>query len=327
MSEGPLAKVVAAVMLGRDIPSFESDPSVKDERRMSGKVSFKSTVHKQVTCLLQFNRFLKSKLTETDGSEHSQETKSAATLLLDHGLDLRSWEHQDGLQGAWRWRMHSTCLALPHQTHFVESAAKEAKNVSATDRSEQLRTCMAIIRSAAPLGKEKEDANKRKILPIVESARARTEPHKEWMRSQTDRKCDQRFNTLLHSLAQQGHFKNERIEAKMLVVDNQGATFKKQNKNQQAKQQHMTSAVTGLIPCSKATKKRNMDDMFEEIQFRQWQLNCQAPMPDKMPLRKSLLHRLETMRLIEEEGMLVDKAAEHKSFLQQSEAEFKFADD
>ena len=50
-------------------------------------------------------------------------------------------------------------------------------------------------------------------------------------------------------------------------------------------------------------------------------------MPDKMPLRKELLHRLETIRLIEEDGMTVDKAAAHKVFLQQSEAEFKLTDD
>jgi len=49
--------------------------------------------------------------------------------------------------------------------------------------------------------------------------------------------------------------------------------------------------------------------------------------PHTMPLRKDLLHRLETIRLIEEEGLTVDKATVHKSFLQQSEAEFKLTDD
>jgi len=204
---------------------------------------------------------------------------------------------------------------------------KEAKNVSATDRSEQLRTCMAVIRSATPLGKVKEQANKTKILSIIESARARTEPHREWIRVQHDRKYEQRFNTLLYTLAREGHFKNQRIEAKMMTVDDQGTTFKKQNKSQQAKQQHMTSAVTGLLLYTKITAKRNMEDMFTEIQFRQWQLNYQTPIPNKMPLRKLLLHRLETIRLIEEDGMQVDKAADHKSFVVQSEAEFKLTDD
>jgi len=326
LSEAPIAKVVAATILGRELPNFASDPSVKDDRRLSGFIKYKSTVHKEDIYLCQFNKWLREQLKDIDG-EYTQESISASTLLLDDGMDLRVIEYENGIHGAWRWFMHSTYLPLPHQTQFIESAVKEAKNVSATDRSEQIRTCMAVIRSATPLGKEKDEANKRKILSIIESARARTEPHQDWIRAQVDSKCDQRFNTLLCALARQGHFKNERIEAKMLVVDDQGAQFKRQNKNQQAKQQHMTSAVTGLLPYTKVTKKRNMDDVLEEIQCRLWQLNYQTPIPHTMPLRKDLLHRLETIRLIEEEGLTVDKATAHKSFLQQSEAEFKLTDD
>jgi len=233
---------------------------------------------------------------------------------------MRSFDYQeqDGNIGHWRWYMHSTYLALAHQTQFVESAVKEAKNVSATDRSEQLRSCLAIIRSCTPLGMEGKMANMKKILAIIDSATERTQPHKEWIRLQHERKYDQRFNTLVYSLSKQGHFKNERIDTKMLKVDDQGSKYKKQNKHQVKKQQHMTHAVTGLIPYTKVTAKRNMEDIFVEIQFRQWQLNYQAPIPNKMPLRKELLHRLETIRLIEEE---------HKTFLIQSEAAFKLSDD
>jgi len=171
-------------------------------------------------------------------------------------------------------------------------------------------------------------ANKNKILSIIESATARTTPHKEWIRQQDEeRKYDQRFNALLYSLSRQGHFRNERIDSKMLKVDNQGSTFKKQNKHQVKKQQHMTHAVTGLIPYTKVTAKRNMQDIFTELQFRQWQLNYQGPIPKTMPLRKDFLRRLETIRLIEEESVPIGLAEEHKTFVIQSEAPFKLSDE
>ena len=55
------------------------------------------------------------------------------------------------------FQMHKTHLLLASQTQFFESGVKEAKNVSSTDRSEELRTALTIIRSATPLGKSKLD--------------------------------------------------------------------------------------------------------------------------------------------------------------------------
>ena len=243
----------------------------------------KSAVHDQEIKLNLFDRFLRSQLrdiAETNG-EHSPHTRHAAQLV-ESGVDLRlfNYDEQEGHLGAWRWHMHSTYLPLASHTQFVETAVKEAKNVSATDRSEQIRTCLAVIRSSASLGKEREDSNKKKMLAIIQSARDRTEPHNAQRETQVDRKCDQRFNTLLHAITKQGHFKNKRIDVKKLKVDDQGSKCKKQNMSQQTKQQHMTSAVTGLMLCTKATIKRNVEDAFTEIRFRQWQLNYQAPMPN-----------------------------------------------
>ena len=327
MSEAPAAKVVAAMLLGAPkMPSFANDPTVKDDSRITGKILHKSVVHKRDLDLYQFDRFLR-KMIDKD-VQCCQYSQHAAQLVLN-GVDMWQFEYQeqDGLHGHWRWYMHSAHLPLPHQTQFVESAVKEAKNVSATDRSEQMRSCLAIVRSCTPLTMSGKMANQQKILSIVKSASDRTRPHKEWIRAQHERKCDQRFNTLLCSLSQQGHFRNERVDNKMLSVDVQGSQFKKQNKNQQAKQQHMTSAVTGMIPCTKVTKKRNMEDIFMEIQFRLWQLNYQTPTPKTMPLRKDLLKRLETIRLVEEESMPVANANEHTVFVIQSEAQFKLSDE
>jgi len=156
--------------------------------------------------------------------------------------------------------VHSAYLPLASQTQFVESAAKEAKNVSAADQSEQLRTCMAIIQSATPLTTQGvKEANKNKMLSIIESAQERTEIHKHFIVTQHDRKHNQRFNNLLFTLSKQEHFKNEQNDAKKLKVDNTLTHCKKQNVHQQAKQQHVTMAVTGLISHSKETKKRNTD--------------------------------------------------------------------
>ena len=46
-----------------------------------------------------------------------------------------------------------------------------------------------------------------------------------------------------------------------------------------------------------------------------------------MKERKAFLRRMETIRLIEEGGVSADAAADHKSFLIQSEAEFRLIDD
>jgi len=70
MSEAPTAKVVAAMLIGApNMPSFSSDPTVKDDSRITGKILYKSAVHKQDIDLFQFNRFLR-KLIQEDERQH-----------------------------------------------------------------------------------------------------------------------------------------------------------------------------------------------------------------------------------------------------------------
>jgi len=59
LSEAPTAQVVAAIMLDRDMPTFESHPTVRNEVRLSGKILYKSDVHKVDINLKGFNRFLR----------------------------------------------------------------------------------------------------------------------------------------------------------------------------------------------------------------------------------------------------------------------------
>jgi len=85
--------------------------------------------------------------------------------------------------------------------------------------------------------------------------------------------------------------------------------------------------VTRLVPCSKVTQKRNKENVWMELRHQQWQLNYQGPVQKGMKERKAFLRRMETIRLIEEDGVSADAAADHKSFLIQSEAEFRLIDD
>ena len=96
--------------------------------------------------LKQFYRFLKENIDSVEQFECHEEAIEAAKLIRND-IDMRSFDYEGSL-GTLRFNMHAKYLPLPHQTQFVESAVKEAKLVSATDRSEQQRSCYAIIRSA-----------------------------------------------------------------------------------------------------------------------------------------------------------------------------------
>jgi len=243
-----------------------------------------------------------------------------AAQRIDSGVDMRTFNY-DGEDDALRWNMQQTCLPLPCHTQFVESGVKEAKIVASTDRSEEQRTCVAIIRAGTPLGFEgTKAANRKKIVSIIESARARATQHMELHRDQGDEHLA-RFNQVVCSLSK-GHYKLERVEDKKTNVDTIGATCRKQNAAQRVKHQHLIPAVTGLTPHTRATQKRNKADMWMEIRHRQWQLNYQGPVQKGMKERKTFLQRMESIRLIEEQGMTAGDAVAHKSFLIQSEAEF-----
>jgi len=86
-------------------------------------------------------------------------------------------------------------------------------------------------------------------------------------------------------------------------------------------------AVTGLMPYSKVTQKRNKEDIRVEIKHQMWQLNFQGPVPKSVKDQKALLMKRETIRLTEEGGMVAGDTEGHTSFLIQSEAKFCLSDD
>jgi len=318
MSEAPLAKVISRVILGQEFPtSFGSD--VVDQY---GIFHYKSAAHDEVFNLKSFDRWLRGLL--EDGGDYSPETIIAATLVAAD-VDLRSFDYQDVEHGATRWHMHSTYLPLASQTQFVERGVKEAKYVSATDRSEEHRSCMAIIRSHTPLGRVKLDDssyNASKILSLIESSKSRSSQHNLWQVNQEDHQYDARYNQIRHSLAG-GHFKVERVQAKKDVVNTTGFKYKKPNIAQQIRPQTKTYQVKGLVPYGKLVQARNMDDLRIELLFRGI---SEEDIPAKVSGGKEKLKLLECERLINEENMTAQDAAKHKAFKRLSEAPFELTE-
>jgi len=222
--------------------------------------------------------------------------------------------------------MHSAFLPVASMLQFVESGVKEAKCVSATDRSETIRSCLAVIRSATPLGKSKSIDQEcsflvNKVLAILESAIHRATPHCQWRADQVDRSYEARLAQVFYSM-KQGHFRDERIDTKKSKVNELGSKHKKPNVNQGLKKQTLTPAVTGLIPYGKLKKARNMLDLEEELLFRHVPIE---EIPALFTHRKDMLQNLEIERLTEE-GCREEDAAALKTFKKQSEAEFKVTD-
>ena len=330
LSELPIAQVVAAAMLHLPMPSF---PTLYN--RLSGRTDYKSKAHANRKIELRsFDKFLREQMSslhdmddDDDILHYSPQAIEAAHRVLA-GIDLRSFDYEDQDNGELRCYMHTTYLALPSQTQFVERGVKDAKEVSSTDRSEQLQTCMAIVRLPSPLGKIKEDPglsyNANKVVALVKSAEQRARPHTVWKREQVDKQYDQQFNAVMYSLSQ-GHFKQERIDFKKDNVDDKGSKCKKPNAVQQAGAvQQLMPAVTGLIPFGKLVKKRNLNDLKIELLYRNVPEN---QIPKSITERKNMLQDQECKRLIGEGvEQVVAMAQSKKHFKKQSAAPFKLVD-
>ena len=130
--------------------------------------------------------------------------------------------------------------------------------------------------------------------------------------------------TQVHHSLKQGHFKNICVETKKARVGAEGSTFKKPSAAQSKIQtQTLAAAVSGLIPCGKLAKARNMLDLEEELLFRG---TPTAKLPPQITARKEMLKNLEVERLASE-GVREEDAAKLKTFKKLSNAPFKLTDD
>jgi len=322
LAEAPLARVVANIILGRyGMPTFTEDDMVVDEMRISGALKHCSEAHKYTINLVAFNNFVRRQLDDSNQAYTPFVRAAAEQLCL--GADLRAIQYV-GPIGEMRWKLHTTYLPVASMLQFVESGVKEAKYVSATDRSEVIRSCLAIIRSATPLGKSKVlepelSFSVNKILAIIQSAIHRSDPHTQWIKQQKDdQSYDARLAQVVYSM-KKGHFRNERIDTKKASVDARGSIFKKQNKHQQPKQQTLTAAVTGLIPYGRLVQSRHMDDLRIELLSRHVP---EEEIPNSVTERKDMLRFFEIERLVAD-GMREEDAANLKTFKKLSNAPFK----
>jgi len=321
LSEIPIAQVVAVVMLQVPMPTFASI-----HNKHTGFYHFESAAHdgRKIELRSLYN-FVRKQIevaeANGDGREYTQQAIEAAKRVLT-GVDLRSFDYEDPEHGEFRLSMHRTYLSVPCQTQFVESGVKDAKYVSATDRSEQSRSNMAIVRTNTPLARAKEDANAEKIRALIKSAMNRSEPHVTMKDEQTNGEYDNRFKFVATCLTRKGHFSEVRAAKTRATVDQKGPVYKKQNVAQQLRPQHQTPAVTGKIPYGKLVRKRNMNDLAMELAFR-----GVDQIPESITKRKDLLRKLEAERLISECGVETRDAATHKEFKKLSDAPFKLHDD
>jgi len=124
------------------------------------------------------------------------------------------------------------------------------------------------MRAAVPLSKTEKDWNTNKIRAIIKSVHGRVEPHKAWS-DEEEQQCKAQFARVLATLSKD-HFEQVRIANKRTRVDGNAKKFKKQSVVQQTKQQHQTSAVSGLIPIGKLfqTKEGHLKGLKAELLFR-----------------------------------------------------------
>ena len=308
LSEAPTARVVASVILGR-----QSEFDV-----------FTSTTHgDSMIDLESLHEFIESRVGDISTMTFEEKPLQAAQLILN-GVVFRNISLEDEHQDL-RQHMFSKHLPLASQTQFVEFGVKEAKLVSSANRSEETRSCCAIVRSAhvSDKGNSKRDmSNQDKTCRLITEAKELCESHRRW--EEEDPEHHAFCNTVMHTLSA-GHFESERMAGKQTNISEKAHSNKKKNSLQQQKPQLLTAAVTGDIPYSKlhTTKEGHMEGLAQELLFRGVD---QAVVPTGTKARKTLLQELEIKRLVEEDGMPENdaKAVAKKQFKKLSSFEFRF---
>ena len=290
LSEEPTAAVVAAVTLGRT-PTCDNTPS-----------HFDSLVHGRGIDLVKLHDFIQQRATQV--IEYTKESKRAARMIIS-GIDFRT-ENDASLTRNFdnlRACLVETFLPLPSHAQFVEFGVKEAKLVSQTDRSEQHRTWIAIVRSAhvTDAGNAKAKAtNKDRIINRLQAAEEHDREHVNW-KQQDPGEYEGNYQLTFRALKQK-HFRVERVNKKRQRIEATANKNKKRNATQQPKQQEQTAAVTGKIPFGKlfTTKDGHMEGLQVELCHRGVAI---GDVPKQIKARKTMLRDLEVQRLTQEEGM------------------------
>ena len=261
MSESEPATIIAAILLKdyQCIQYYERDHKF-----------FYSEAHDRRLVIKDFCLFIHDYTKGNAVEAHTPEALKAAERVLEgwdfRFKDLSSIEDDEELK--LRRHMFASCLPLASHTQFVEFGVKEAKLVAQTNRSEELRSSHAIVRSAhvTDAGNSRADAtNVAMIMCRINAGLINAMTNSETMMS--DDLHNSRHENVLR-LLRRGHFKTIRIDLKKSLIDQNTTVDKKMNASQKMKQQQLTAAVTGHVLFGKLVQRLHMDDLKTELLFR-----------------------------------------------------------
>ena len=240
LSERPLAKIVAAIMLNRAM-TFPVQ-------------TFQSDVHGRTFDLAAFYHFLLTSTAvqpPTAPDDYDPMSHVCARLLLDNpDFEIRDKATYD-IVGSY---MLSTYLPLASHTQFVKAGVKEAKIVSQSDRSEQLRSAYAIIRSAEvhSIGTIRDISATDRIHRLIKTATQHVDKSEQLQATQAD--YSDAVGAIVASMRKE-HFKQERVNMLVTAAINKGNVNKKDNAIQKKTGVDTTLVMLGLIPYGKLSKR------------------------------------------------------------------------
>jgi len=171
---------------------------------------FYSEVHGRRLRLQDFGMFLEGYVDKH--AEYSQRVHRVAECILDvcdfRFKDLSSLDEDQEIIDL-RSFMFAKYTAIPSHTQFVEFGVKEAKHVSQTNRSEEMRSCYGIVRSAhvTDAGNSRSGSTTQEmIVNRIIAARKAADGHATLI--QEDGHAHETQMSTVLSLLRLGHFKN-----------------------------------------------------------------------------------------------------------------------
>ena len=223
--------------------------------------TFRSKAHGCNICLPAFREFVE------DVSEHTYEMEPLlfdVASRINGGFDM--WDNTLSAGAvALRNSFCSNFLCLFSNSQPAEVAVKEAKNVSSTGRQEELRTVMAIGRSA--------------MLPSVKACKTGKEKAKHIVRfvlqqhqqlQQKDKREEDRDD--IRSLLTTQHFKKRRLDLTKGTMIAKSHSNKKRNIRQKKRGVVETGRTTGKYQIGLCYKTENLQQMQQEYLFRNLQV-------------------------------------------------------
>jgi hypothetical protein len=304
LSEYELASVVASVMTNK--PLNTALPT-----------EYYSQVHKYTFDRNKYYDFIVFRLAivvhQDDTQQYEAFTVRTADLLLG-GSEFRDKQQQDPV----KYFMYAAYLPLASHTQFVEAGVKEAKIISCTDRSEQLRSAYAVNRSATMHNEKVRTMTvTQRIQWLLKATRIHVDRHEELGQELPEYSKDV---AKIAGLMRQHHFKEERLQKLQDDALKKLNKNKKENALQKATGVDTTNAMAGLFAYGNLVSKLHLDAIGTELLFR----GCSEEAIAKLKIREriKMLKDLELKRVVDNGGDDAQKAAALKAFEPLSEAVF-----